>query len=250
MEARLLGSGGWMPTDERETTCLYVRQGAHVLLVDAGSGLRRLVTEPALLDGVERLSIVLTHFHIDHLCGLPFLHDLEHVAEREVWGAGDAVLGMPTEELLHRLLDPPFFPSFGLPATVHELAPPHASIGDFEVELRVQPRHAHPTLAVRVDSLAFCTDTAYDEDNVAFATGARVLCHEAFHAAETTDDRGHTASGDAARLAAAAGVDRLVLVHVDPLLGDDEKLLRFARPHFPAAEVGRDGLELLPGGPA
>jgi hypothetical protein len=29
--------------------------------------LRRLITAPELLDGVERIDIVLTHFHLDHV---------------------------------------------------------------------------------------------------------------------------------------------------------------------------------------
>jgi ribonuclease BN (tRNA processing enzyme) len=246
MRARLLGSGGWMPTDERETTCLYVRGGDHVLLVDAGSGLRRLLTEPELVHGVRRLSVLLTHFHIDHISGLPFLHDLERIPEREILGPGAAVLQTSTEQLLRRLLEPPFFPSPGLPAAIREVEPPRMRIGDLEVELRIQRRHPHPTLAVRLGrDLALCTDTAYDEENAGFVEGVRVLCHEAFRAGETTDDPGHTSSGEAARLAAAAGVDRLVLVHVNPELRDEEELLRFARPHFPATVVGRDGLELL-----
>jgi hypothetical protein len=31
-------------------------------------------------------------------------------------------------------------------------------------------------------------------------------------------------------------------MHVDPTLPDDAELLRLARPHFLATEVGRDGL--------
>ena len=37
-----------------------MRDGADVLLIDAGTGLRRLVDTPELLNGVERLDIVLT----------------------------------------------------------------------------------------------------------------------------------------------------------------------------------------------
>jgi ribonuclease BN (tRNA processing enzyme) len=245
MEARLLGSGGWMPNGVRETTCVYARDADEVLVIDAGTGLRRLFTEPRLVDGVRRLSLVLTHFHLDHIVGLPLLFDLDQVAEREIWGAGEATVGTPTESLVHRLLDPPFLPWTELPATVHELAPPGARIGRFDVAVRVQVHHHHPTLAVRVNgSLAFCTDTSYDAENVDFVRGATVLCHDAWGAADAAESFGHTASGEAARLAAAADVSRLVLVHLHPEQ-DDEELLRFARPHFAATEAGRDGLVLL-----
>ncbi len=35
MDVRLLGSGGWIPTDARETSCVYLRDGADVLLLAA-----------------------------------------------------------------------------------------------------------------------------------------------------------------------------------------------------------------------
>jgi ribonuclease BN (tRNA processing enzyme) len=240
MEARLLGSAGWMPTDSRETCCLYVREGDHVLLVDAGTGLRRLVTEPSLLDGVRRLSIVLTHFHLDHVMGLAFVPALERVPVRELWGAGRALSGQPMVELAHRLLDPPFVlqkpEGLARHLDVRELEPPCVEIGAFAVEARVQPRHGMPTLAFRINGdVCYCTDTALDEENERFARGARVLFHEAFGAGD-----GHTSPGEAARLARAAGVGRLVLIHLNPLV-DEDKLLADARRHFDATELGRDG---------
>jgi ribonuclease BN (tRNA processing enzyme) len=242
----LLGSGGWLPADGREICCLLARERDRALLVDAGTGLRRLVTEPELLDGVERLDIVLTHFHLDHVSGLTGLPALR--VPVELWAAGRSLLGTPTIDLLHRLLDPPFLlrapEGLGeLLAHVHELEPGAVEIGRFPIETRVQRRHPQPTLGVRLGrSLVYCTDTAYDEGTIDFARGARVLVHEAFHPAESCDDDGHTAAGDAGRLAAAAGVERLVMIHLHPTLRDEADLLRFARRHFPAAEVGRDCL--------
>jgi ribonuclease BN (tRNA processing enzyme) len=242
MEIWLLGSGGWMPTDERETTCIYVREGDEVLIVDAGTGLRRLGTDPALLEGVRRLSVVLTHFHLDHIMGLPFLVDFEQVPEREIWAAALATEGAPADELVHRLLDPPFLPDWGLPGEVRELTPPAAEIGAFGLEVRIQRLHPNPTLAVKVNGeLAICTDTGFDEENIAFACGARILCHDAFFA--TTQGPTHTGADDAARIAAGAGVGRLVLMHLNPSV-DEEELRRVSRPVFAATDVGRDGMVL------
>ena len=60
MELVLLGSAGWIPTGSRETCCALVRQGSEALVIDAGTGLRRLLTDPALLDGVRNVTIVLS----------------------------------------------------------------------------------------------------------------------------------------------------------------------------------------------
>jgi ribonuclease BN (tRNA processing enzyme) len=249
VEIRLLGSGGWLSTDRRLTACVYLRDGADVLVLDAGSGFARLVSEPALLDGVERLSVVLTHFHLDHTNGLVALPGLARVPVREVWAPGPVVAGVPSRELLERLLGPPFLlPTVDAGSTlttaIHELGE-DLTIGPFRLRLRVQPLHVCPTIGIRVgDDLAYCTDTAYDEATAEFARGARVLLHEAFYASPTTDDRTHTAAGEAGRLAAAAGVERLVLAHVHPLQADDDELARFARAEFAASETGRDGATL------
>ncbi|MFN2469703.1 MAG: MBL fold metallo-hydrolase [Gaiellaceae bacterium] len=246
MRLTLLGSGGFMPTDRRETACALVRSGDAAVLIDAGTGARRLLTEPGLLEGVERLHVVLTHFHLDHTIGLFYVTDVE--PRVEVWGAGQALEETPTSHLLGRLLGSPFAPRTFLSriAAVHDMAIGHTQIGPFGLETRVQPRHINPTLALRFgDELVWCTDTAYDDGNREFARGAGVLCHEAFYPSDTTSDPGHTAAGDAARLAAAAGVDRLILIHVNPELDDDDGLLNIARAQFAATQVGRDGAVVL-----
>jgi len=241
---RLLGSGGFAPTETRETACALVRRDGDALLIDCGTGAARLLAEPELLDGAERLDVVLTHFHLDHSGGLFYLADLG--IPFTVWGAGEALEGIPTEALVQRLLGSPFAPpGFIAEYTVRELLVGEAAVGPFVVRSRIQTRHGNPTLALRLDdALAWCTDTAYDEGNVEFVRGVDLLAHEAFHAADLTDDGGHTASGEAGRLAAEAGVGRLVLIHVNPAGGDDRALLAFATPHFDATVVGTDGLEL------
>ncbi|HEX7256002.1 MAG TPA: MBL fold metallo-hydrolase [Gaiellaceae bacterium] len=244
MDVRLLGSGGWLPTDSRETACVYVRDGADLLVLDAGTGLRRLVTEPQLVDGVERVHVALTHFHLDHIVGLAALSGFG-VEAREVWMPARLLAGAQAGDLLERLLGPPFMLGAARVAAARELEG-DAEIGPFRVEIRIQEQHPGRSLAFKVDgALAYCTDTAYDPANVEFARGARLLLHEAFWPGETTDDPGHTASGEAGRLAAEAGVERLVLVHVNPEADDEEKLARSARARFAPAEVGRDGLVLM-----
>jgi ribonuclease BN (tRNA processing enzyme) len=245
VEIRLLGSGGFVPTARRETACALLRQGDEAIAIDAGTGAQRLRGEPELLAGVQRLHVVLTHFHLDHTIGLFYLPGIGPAVE--VWGAGQALEGIPTSELIERLLGSPFAPdgfvaSF---AAVRELSLAGARIGAFDVRARIQRLHSNPTLALRFgDDLVWCTDTSYDVENAEFARGARLLCHEAFRAADRTDEPGHTAAGDAARLAAAAEVERLLLVHVNPEAAEDEdkRLLDFARVHFRATEVAADGL--------
>ena len=248
MDALILGSGGWIPTAARETCCALIREGERALLIDAGTGVRRLLEQPDLLEGVDRVDVVLTHFHLDHTVGLSYLPAVRLTAPPVVWAPGELAYGTPSRSLLGTLVGTPFFGASldDVAGDVRELPSGAVEIGPFRLRVRVQERHAHPTVALRLrDELTYCTDTALDPENANFAAGSRVLLHEAWHASDTTSDAGHTAAGDAGRLATQAGVESLVLIHVNPLLQTDEELIRPAREAFPAAKVGRDLLKVV-----
>ncbi len=245
LRAWLLGSGGWIPTSERETACTLVRDGEAALVLDAGTGLQRLVVDPALLDGVRRLDIVLTHFHLDHVCGLGYVPALP--VRPTVWAPGAWLYGTPSGELLAPLLRAPISPfeprELG---EVRELEPGPQEIGTFGLTTRAQPLHWAPTTGLRVgDELALVTDTAYDPDSADLARGVAHLLHEAW----STSDEPVAADGDASaaeagRVARDAGARRLTLVHVNPRWPDTDALLADARSLMPEAELGRDGTEL------
>jgi ribonuclease BN (tRNA processing enzyme) len=238
----LLGSGGWMPTSERETAAVYLRRDAHVLLIDAGTGIRRLVQEPRLLRGVERVDIVLTHFHLDHVVGLSYLPGLDIDAKPHVWGPGKALYDVPTRQILARLVGPPLF-SMGIDEVtsgIADIAAETLQLPMFELRARHQDLHPQPTLALRVgDVLSYCTDTAYDAGNASFARGSSLLLHEAW-SPDDVGEPGHSSAGQAASIAREADAARLVLVHVNPLGGPTDALLRAARDVFPHSEVGSD----------
>ena len=70
-----LGTNGYIPSQGRQTMSFLVADDGGALVLDAGSGLARLL-EPAaqrMLAGVERLDVVLTHYHLDHVVGLSYL---------------------------------------------------------------------------------------------------------------------------------------------------------------------------------
>lgn len=247
MNGTLLGSGGWIPTSRRETCCALFREGSHALVIDAGTGIQRLVEEPQLLAGVESADIVLTHFHLDHVVGLGYLPAVPLPELPTIWGAGQLLAGVPTSSLLERLLGEPFFsaPLAEVAASVREIDREELEIGPFPVATRMQKLHAVPTLALRIgDMVTYCTDTAPDPDNVGFAAGSEVLFHEAWYAQETSDDGNHSAGGDAGKIAREAGAQRLVIIHVNPFQTSDEALAAAAQAEFERAEVGVDLAEI------
>lgn len=246
---RILGAGGWIPTGTHATCSALLRQGDAAVLIDAGSGVERLVADRSLLDGVQRVELVLTHFHLDHVAGLAYLPGLRRAGGMppRIWGPAQALFGTSTDDVLRRIYAPPFFDAdFGLIAgEVRELAVGEQAIGPFSLTTRVQGGHSTPTLALRFDDLlTYCTDTPYDAGNAELAAGSRVLMHEAWAAeggAEATEI--HSSGRDAATVARDAGVERLVLIHLHPRGGHDA-VLEEARAVFDGAELGADLLEL------
>jgi len=60
-----LGVGG-------NTSCVEIRAGDHLLICDAGTGIIPLGNELMRQDQIREIFIILTHYHWDHVCGLPF----------------------------------------------------------------------------------------------------------------------------------------------------------------------------------
>jgi ribonuclease BN (tRNA processing enzyme) len=242
MRALLLGSGGWIPTSSRATCSALVRNGDHAVAIDAGTGVSRLVENPGLLDGVRRMDIVLTHFHLDHVVGLAYLPALSLPEAPRVHGPGAWLYGTSTAEILARLIGPPLFVALdAITTTVQEIPEGGLSLDSIELRARVQERHNEPTLALRIgDELTYCTDTAYDEANADFARGTRVLAHEAWYTESAPrEEATHSSAAQAARIAREAGVEELAMIHVRPG-AEEDALAAEARSIFERSTVGSD----------
>lgn len=254
----VLGTQGWIPTPRRGTTCLAYRDGRTLLVLDAGTGLGHFLRPPAatLLDGVDEVHLLLTHYHLDHTVGLSYVSAafpgrrvIVHVPEA-------AVNGIEPPDGVPSLIRPPFFPEAWARQKHVSLTTVCAGENDI-AGLRVMVRaqsHADVSVAYRiVDHFVLATDTVYDEATAAFSAGAEVLIHEAWIDGKEEDEPGredfvrrayssHTSARQAARLAARARVDELLLVHLNPLFAEDyyAEQGRSARAIFPRTTVPDD----------
>ena len=116
MIIRCYGARGSIPVSGKQylkyggdTTCLEIRsKNDEIIIVDAGSGIRRLGNK--LLDEQRyEYNIIFTHSHMDHILGFPFFKPIYN--EKAIIN----LMGCPTTQgdiskLLSRAMSAPFFP--------------------------------------------------------------------------------------------------------------------------------------------
>lgn len=221
------------------TSCVSVSApGEAPLVFDLGTGLRYfggMFPE----DEPFRGSCLLTHLHWDHIQGVPFFTPLLRPGARlDVYAPAPS----PDEsvaQVFERTFTPPVFPVelAALPGHVvcHDVDDSEFRIGGYEVMSRLVP-HVGPTCGFRVTrqgrSVTYLSDHQQPIDGSFSATagaldlcrGVDVLIHDAqYTAAEFARKStwGHSMVEYAVWLAAAAGVETLVLFHHDPTHDDE-----------------------------
>src|ERR1043165_2344528 len=95
--------------------------------------------------------------------------------------------------------------------------------------------------------IVYCTDTRPCRATIELARGADILIHESTYGDDMqaeAGERGHSTAADAARVAAEAGVRRLILTHISPRYTDAAPLLAEARAIFAETELAADFAEI------
>jgi len=91
------------------TSCVEVRSGDHVLICDAGSGIIALGDELIREDRVRELAVLVTHYHWDHISGLPFFQPA-FAPEWAIRIFGPGKNAREVEEAISRQMRAPYFP--------------------------------------------------------------------------------------------------------------------------------------------
>jgi len=243
----LLGTGAALSDPHRTTTMLAVSDDAapaNTLVVDCGGDvLQRLQACGRSIDEVDGL--IVTHAHMDHASGFPLFME-------KIWLDGRdrplPVCGIePARAQAQRLWDA-FAPVHegwdGIPpidwrTVPHEHGAPVWTQAPWAVTAAPVDHGDTANVGLRVEHaggdgvLAYSCDTAPTSSVVDLAQGADVLVHEANGVGD-----GHSTAAGAAEVAAEAGVDRLLLVHLPP--GDKSTALREARQVFPHTDLGAE----------
>jgi ribonuclease BN (tRNA processing enzyme) len=246
----ILGAGGWLPAHGRQTASAVLRNGDEAVVIDAGTGIARLIEQPDVLAGVQRLDILLTHFHLDHIAGLAYLPALGICDDTTLWGPGKLLYDTSTAGVLSAVSHEPVHP---VPLEQQDIKVRDIPGGELElagmrITTRRQDRHSAPSLAMRFDDdLAWITDTAFDPDSAAFAQGSRVTAHEAWFTRDSVRNPDiHSAAHEAAQVAAEAGSERLLLIHLPPFQESVDALVAEAQAVLADVTPARD-VTLVPG---
>ena len=238
------------------TPCLEItdEDSGETLIIDAGSGIVGL--GPRIGGPPRDLPILLTHYHWDHLQGLPFLPQLYTPDWRPRVFAPE--LGTAHEDWLETLFRSPFFPvpPNHLPnrPAVEMIHGGELAIGPFELTA-VALNHPGGALGYRVrgetGDVVYATDhefgdPAFDDPLAELARGAAVLILDAhFTPEESARHRGwgHSNWRQCAEFAARVDAGGLWLFHHKPGR-TDEALVRIradAQRIFRATETASEG---------
>jgi phosphoribosyl 1,2-cyclic phosphodiesterase len=251
------------------TSCVEVSLAAGtVVVLDAGTGIRALGHDLAAR-GVERIHLLLTHLHLDHVEGLRFFAPLwDDRVNIDIWGPPSTTLSL--RDRVVRAFSPPLFPIDlrGLPARVtFRDVPRRPWTLDGATLSAALVAHPGPTVGYRLEAAG--SRVAYLPDHepalvgairerprdwisgASISEGADLLLHDAQYFDAEYDERigwGHSSVTDAVAYAGAVGARRLVLFHHDPDHSDDalDRLEARARSLSGAAEapptLAREGM--------
>ncbi|WNG25969.1 MBL fold metallo-hydrolase [Cystobacter fuscus] len=244
------------------TPCVEMRCGDELLIFDMGTGARALGEALSAGSGPLRASIFLSHYHYDHLQGVPFFIPFFNPRfSFTVYGATRE--GRSVKDVLAGQMVQPYFPVTMTQVTkaaltYRDMAPGQSlELGAATVRA-LDLNHPGGNLGYRVDcdgrSVVYATDVEHgcdmDRDLVEFARDADVLIIDAMYTEDEYRGRkgaskmgwGHSTWEAAVHVANAAQVKQLVLFHHETTR-DDEEMDAFVarvREHRPEVLAARE----------
>ena len=242
------------------TTCFTLETDSGLIVIDAGTGITSAAG--AMPDGTGPLpiTILFTHFHLDHLVGLPLFAPL-YRSDARVTFMGDPRRDDDWQKTLHTLFAQPYWPTnLTTVAAFKSFENLPVEAGSMELYgIRVSWRplsHPQGCLAYRLEcpdrTIVVATANEHAPSDVSaqlagFCRGADSLVFDAMYTPaeyETRAGWGHSTWQQAVGLAAEAGVGELILTHHSASRADNEidGIVAEAREIFPRTRAATENM--------
>ena len=271
MRIKFWGVRGSTPTPQAEnmryggnTSCVEVRLGDQVYIFDCGTGLRLLGNELEREFGDKPISahIFVSHYHWDHIQGVPFFRPLHTNPDNRLVFHSSARTRC-LEQVMAEQMSAPYFPvNFSqMQAQTHFCNIANGCI-DMENGIRIKTawlNHPQGCLGFRVESpdgiVVYATDNEpgdkdFDKAVRKLAEGADVLIYDAQYLpddyAANRVGWGHSHWREAVNVVMESGAKELVLYHHDPEHTDAivDKVVSEARNHYHKVRAAAEGTEI------
>jgi phosphoribosyl 1,2-cyclic phosphodiesterase len=270
MLVRFWGVRGSTPTPQSEnlryggnTSCVEVRVNGDLYVFDCGTGFRNLGKHLVQENNGNPISahIFLSHFHWDHIQGIPFFTPLYGSSESSfVFHSSSRTRGL--QRAIEEQMSDPYFP-----VNMNEMAANRhfSNIDEGRLELdhvSIQSmwlNHPQGCLGFRLEAqgkvLVYATDNepghpVFDKNVRKLAEGADVLIYDAQYLPEEYAARkqgwGHSHWREAVDIVMESGAKELILFHHDPDHTDDciDAVVTQAREYYPRVRAASEGMEI------
>ena len=252
----VLGSNAAVAANDRNLSAHLLNANERFHLIDCGEGTQFQLRKYHL--SIMRIKhIYISHLHGDHFFGLVGLLNTMHLLGRSeeltVHGPPQLreIIEIQLEASQTRLKYPVIYQSLCPDGYRLILEEERLEVHSFPLKHSIPTwgfifREKNPPRKVPVArSLAYCSDTVYDESIVPWISDARLLYHEATFASameQVAAEKFHATAAQAATIALKAGVAKLIIGHFSARYEEVQPLVDEARAIFPetyAAEEGR-----------
>lgn len=271
MQVKFWGVRGSAPTPQPEnmryggnTSCVEVRVGESIYIFDCGTGFRVLGNRLAHEFGEKPISahVFVTHFHWDHIQGMPFFGPLyQNPENRFVFHSSARTRSL--QKVMEEQMAAPYFPvgmrEMKARRSFHDVEEGRFSFDDTVKFQAMWLNHPQGCLGFRIESKAgvvvYATDnepgdSVFDKGVRKLAEAADILIYDAQYLPEEYEARrrgwGHSHWREALNVAMESGAKELVLYHHDPDHNDQciDAVVKEARNYYPRVRAAAEGLEI------
>jgi phosphoribosyl 1,2-cyclic phosphodiesterase len=270
MQIKFWGVRGSAPAPQPEnmryggnTSCVEVRVGDQLYIFDCGTGFRILGQALRREFGTRPLSghIFVSHFHWDHIQGLPFFGPLYDNAESRF----DFHCSSRTRSLKQVFEDQmaaPYFPvglsQMQAQQNFHDLGEGRIQLGAVSLQT-TWLNHPQGCMGFRLETadgvMVYATDNEpgqalFDKNVRKLAAGADVLIYDSQYLPEEYEARrrgwGHSHWREAVNVVMESGAKELILFHHDPDHDDAciDKVVKEASNYYPRVRAAAEGMQV------